>query len=333
MPVYNGAQFVRAAIESVLDNGFADLELVVVDDASTDDTVRVVEAIRHPAIRLVRQPENLGVAVTRRCGILLLNGRHLALLDQDDIAVPGRFAAQVDALERAGGPDIVGGAVECFGDAETVLQFPLLDAEIRAGLLFFSLPLVNPAVCMKLEPFRQGRIAYSVEAGPAADYALWVDAMRNGLRFTNLAQTVTRYRRHAASHSQQTSELIVTKSGQVRGAVVAAFFPQMTAPEQQALVDALTRLIGGGRRWVDSVYAMSRAVKLAPAVPGIASQYLIAQMQAHLLRMIDHVLRHKLIDYETLESMTDNNEDFEHWRMADGGALDREIMALVAAHA
>ena len=106
MPVYNGAQFVRAAVESVLDNGFADLELVIVDDASTDDTVNVIESIRHPAVRLVRQPENLGVAATRRRGIELLRGRHVALLDQDDIAVPGRFAAQVNALEQADGPDI-----------------------------------------------------------------------------------------------------------------------------------------------------------------------------------------------------------------------------------
>jgi len=333
MPVYNGAPFVGEAIESVLDNGFADLELVVVDDASTDETVRVVEGIRHPAVRLVKQPENLGVAITRQHAISLMRGRCMALLDQDDLAVPGRFAAQVDALERAAGPDIVGGAVECFGDATTVLQFPQHDAEIRAGLLFFSLPLVNPAVCMKLEPFRQGRIAYAADAGPAADYALWVDAMRQGLRFANLAQTVTRYRRHAASHSRQTNEIIVTKSAQVRRTVVEMFFPKMPAPAQQALVEALTRLIGGGSRWVDGVYAMARAVALAPAVPGIAPGCLIAHMEAHLLRMVEHVLHHKLIDYETLESMTDSNEDFERWRMADGGALDRRIMALVAAHA
>jgi hypothetical protein len=68
-------------------------------------------------------------------------------------------------------------------------------------------------------------------------------------------------------------------------------------------------------------------------VPGIAPGYLIAQMEAHLLRMVEHVLSRKLIGYETLESMTDNNEDFERWRMADGGALDLRIMALVAAHA
>jgi hypothetical protein len=157
--------------------------------------------------------------------------------------------------------------------------------------------------------------------------------MRAGLRFANLAQTVTRYRRHAGSHSRQTHEWIVTKSAEVRRYVAALLFPQMSAAEQQSLVDALTRLIGGGRRWVDGVYAMARAVALAPAVPGIAPDWLIAQMQAHLLRMVEHALSRKLIDYETLESMTEGNGDFERWRMAGGGALDRDIMALVAAHA
>ena len=75
MPAYNAERYVRAAIESVLDNGFADFELVVVDDASTDSTAQIIEAIRHPALRFVRQAENLGVGATRQAAISLLRGQ------------------------------------------------------------------------------------------------------------------------------------------------------------------------------------------------------------------------------------------------------------------
>ncbi len=333
MPTYNGARFVREAIESVLDNGFSDFELVVVDDASTDDTAGIVQTIRHPALRLVRNPVNLGVAAIRRQGVSLLRGQYMGLLDQDDIAAPGRFAAQINRLEQAGGPDIIGGAVECFGDVETVVRFPLADAEITAGLLFISLPLANPAVCLRLSPFRHGRIDYSVEAGPAADYALWVDALRAGLRFENLPMVVTRYRRHGGSLSQQDSQNIVTLSSHFRREIVGIFFPAMPPTEQAALVDALSCLIGGGQHWVEAVYAISHAAMLAHQVPRIEPGYLVAQLRLHLLRMIRHVIRLKSIDFETLEMMTEVNAHFETWRRADGGALDRDIMAIVMAAA
>jgi hypothetical protein len=138
---------------------------------------------------------------------------------------------------------------------------------------------------------------------------------------------VTRYRRHAGSLSHQSSDHIVVLSGHFRQAVVKLFFPAMPEPEQRALTDGLSRLIGGGRRWIDAVYAMSHAVALAPAVPRIDPAYMIAQLQNHLLHMIEFVVQKNVMDYETLEMMTDTNAHFEAWRMAAGGALDREIMA------
>jgi len=166
MPAYNAERYVRAAIESVLDNGFADFELVVVDDASTDSTAQIIEAIRHPALRFVRQAENLGVGATRQAAISLLRGQYVALLDADDVAIPGRFQRQVDRLGAADGPDILGGGLEMFGEVQGTLTFPLTDAAIKCALLFHDLPLANPTICMRLNPFRSGRLAYSRSAAP-----------------------------------------------------------------------------------------------------------------------------------------------------------------------
>ncbi len=330
MPTYNGEKFVRDAVESVLDNGFADFELVVIDDGSTDTTVQILESIRHPALRLIRQAENLGVASTRARGVALLRGQYLALLDQDDIALPGRFEIQIQRLAEHAGPDILGSAVECFGDVEGTHRSPQTDGEIKASLLF-NASLVNPSVCMKVAPLREGRIRYSVDAGPVADYALWVDAMRVGLRLENLPAAITRYRRHGSAmtltlpfHHFGTQNIIV------RRRVVEFHFPDMPPAEREALVDALSYRLEGGRRWVDGVCAMSHAVMLARSVAHIDAALMIRLLEGHFVRMLEHAISTDGIDNETLEMMTETNEHFERWRMENGGALDQRIITLIA---
>ena len=331
MPTYNGAAFVREALESVIDNGFSDLEIVVVDDASVDDTVSVVESIRHPALRLVRQPENLGVALTRQRSIALLRGRHVALLDQDDIAVVGRFERQVARLEAADGPDIIGGAIERFGDDDRtgVTTYPQSDAAIKSMLLFSS-PIINPAVCMKLAPFREGRIDYSPETGPGADYALWADAMRAGLRLENLAMVVTRYRRHAKSYTAVDYESVVTHMHEIRAHVAASYFPSLSGRESTALADALSSRIVSRQGWTDSVRALARAAALAPAIPGIDVDDMMGRLARQLIRFIRRGLKAGAADYDTLEVVTESDRYLEQWRARDSGALDKQIMALFA---
>ena len=329
IPAFNAAAFVREAVESVLDNGFADLELVVVDDGSTDHTADVVAAIRHPALRLVRQPVNLGVGATRQNSIARLNGCYLGLLDADDIAVRGRFEQQVAELEAIEGPDIVGGAIENFGDGASVVKFPGDDAAIRAGLLFHDLPLANPAVCMRLAPLRAGHISYA-QTGGAEDYALWADALIAGLRFANVPGVVTRMRRHAASLTRSAAVEVSTHARVVRRRIADHFFPQMTVIERESLVNALSANLGGGQRWIDGACAIAHAASLAATVAGVDAAVLRELLKQNFLRMLRHALANRSIDNEVLEMMTETNAHFERWRMAGGGSLDAEIMAALA---
>jgi glycosyltransferase involved in cell wall biosynthesis len=327
IPTYNGERYVREAIESVLDNGFADLEVVVVDDGSTDATVKTIESIHHPAICLSRNPRNLGVVETRRRGVPLLQGRYVALLDQDDVAIAGRFQAQVDRLETAGGPDIVGGAIENFGDFASVKSAYTSDAEIRAVLLF-NAPMANPAVCMKVAPLRDGVIAYSVEAGPAADYAMWFDATMAGLRLENLRMVVTRYRRHAESMTYTHIDEMLVRGCQVRKRVVDAYFPAFSESERIALVNAIAGGFATLQLWRDELFALSRAALAAKGIPGIDSALMVRLLSEHAMRMIKDAVKRGVVDFDTLEAMTEANPDFERWRAADNGTLDVSIMAL-----
>jgi len=330
IPAFNAGAFVREAIESVLENGFSDLELLVIDDGSTDNTAEVVNAIRHPALSLVQQQTNQGVGRTRRLATSLARGRLLAMLDADDIAVPGRFALQVEYLEAADAPAIVGGAIENFGDRAGVVEFPLRDAEIRAGLLFHDLPIANPAVCMKRAALREAGVNYGEHRG-AEDYALWTDALCAGLRFANLPTVVTRMRRHAASLTRLKQSEAEAPARALRARIAGRFFPHMTPPQRAALVEALSVNIGGGPRWVDGVCALAQAARCADAVTGVDAATLYRLLKDNFLRMLRYALDHQLIDNDLLEMLTETNADFEHWRMADDGAFDLQIVELVSA--
>ena len=98
LPTYNRAHLVREAIESVLNQTFADLELILVDDGSTDNTQAVVRSLSDPRVRSVEQP-NQGASSARNTGLRLCAGEYVAFLDSDDLFLPQKLALQVPALE------------------------------------------------------------------------------------------------------------------------------------------------------------------------------------------------------------------------------------------
>lgn len=95
MPVFNRAALVGQAIDSVRAQDFADWELIVVDDGSTDGSADMVSAYDDPRVRLVRQPTNLGGNAARNRGIDEASGDLLAFLDSDDIYLPTKLSEVV----------------------------------------------------------------------------------------------------------------------------------------------------------------------------------------------------------------------------------------------
>lgn len=99
MAVHNEERFLAAAIESVLAQTFADFELLVVDDASTDRSHAIAASYGDPRIRLVANPQNLGLTRSLNRGLALCRGEYVARLDGNDLAFPERLAKQVAWLE------------------------------------------------------------------------------------------------------------------------------------------------------------------------------------------------------------------------------------------
>jgi glycosyltransferase involved in cell wall biosynthesis len=109
MAVYNASEFVREAIASVLNQTFRNFELIVVDDASSDDSAAIVEALSEPRMRIIRHSKNIGAALSRNDALEVARGELIAIMDADDIAVPTRLERQVAYLDKH--PDV--GVVGC----------------------------------------------------------------------------------------------------------------------------------------------------------------------------------------------------------------------------
>lgn len=101
VPTHERVGALQKAIESVLSQTITDIEIIVVDDASTDDTEAVVSRYDDPRIEYLRHDENRGGSAARNTGIDAAEGEFIAFLDDDDEWRPGKLAAQLDAYDRA----------------------------------------------------------------------------------------------------------------------------------------------------------------------------------------------------------------------------------------
>jgi hypothetical protein len=199
LPVYNCAPYVKEAIDSILQQTFRDFELIIIDDASTDNTVAEIESIADSRIQLIRKPVNSGYTSSLNKGIEIAKGTYIARMDGDDKALPNRFEQQVALLEKH--PDIVvcGGAMQIMGTEERVVQPESHDA-INVGMLAIC-SMCHPTVMMRTSFIRNSGHAYNPDKEPAEDYDLWVHLLRTG-KFYNIQEPLLAYRVHGGQTSQ-----------------------------------------------------------------------------------------------------------------------------------
>jgi glycosyltransferase involved in cell wall biosynthesis len=171
---HNYAQYLSAAIDSVLGQTSSALEVIVVDDGSSDDTERVVEPYR-AKVRYVRQP-NQGVAVARNRGIAESEGRYVAFLDADDLWLPRKLELQIDALSRQPDYRACASAHRSFGPelspppvAREKQQRSLLEALVVSGNV---VGIPSTMLCERSLLAEVG--GFDPELGDCADWDAWI---------------------------------------------------------------------------------------------------------------------------------------------------------------
>ena len=139
MPVYNGEIYLAEAIESILNQTFADFEFLIIDDGSTDNTWGILSSYNDNRIRLTRNPKNVGLIESLNNALTLAIGHYIARIDADDISLPKRLEKQKEFLDKNLEIALVGSWVEIIdrqGKRIGYQKFLWDDSLIRWQLLF-----------------------------------------------------------------------------------------------------------------------------------------------------------------------------------------------------
>lgn len=204
MPVWNGVQYLPEAVQSILNQSFADFELLILDDGSTDATPRILEefARRDPRVRVIHLAHE-GIVNALNRGVAEAKGEWIARMDCDDIAHPERLAKQRQALIEAPEAVLCHTAIQQIGEPQymTKLQrFPRSQAMVAARLCYQS-PIVHPTVVFSKSAFLRAG-GYRTEERHAEDYGLWGRMILVG-KFVGVNEPLLQFRVHGGSISKQ----------------------------------------------------------------------------------------------------------------------------------
>jgi Glycosyl transferase family 2 len=210
LPVHNGEQWLRTAVQSILAQTFTAFELIIIDDGSTDSSVQCISDLVHSDARivLVQQQQQRGLAETLNNGLQLARCELVARMDADDVAVPRRLQRQYSYMQAHPSVQVLSTAVATFsgngnplqsadgsssssGDsssssssssgsvcAQRVVVHPT-DAAVLEWELLFSCCIAHPSVMLRKSAVLNNSsiAAYSKSAEPAEDYTLWLQLL------------------------------------------------------------------------------------------------------------------------------------------------------------
>lgn len=193
LSVFNGEKYLQPAINSILQQTYSDLELILVNDGSTDCSLQIMRSYRDSRINIINLRENGGLVTALNAGIAAAQGDYIARMDSDDVALPDRLKKQLQFL-NCNAVDVCGSAITLFGSGrERHVSFPESDPDVKFRLLYSS-ALAHPTVMGRRDCFAQN--PYRKEFPVSEDYDLWVRMAQDGIRFGNIAEPLLRYRVH-----------------------------------------------------------------------------------------------------------------------------------------
>jgi glycosyltransferase involved in cell wall biosynthesis len=218
MPVYDRAGYVRASVESVLSTRYPALEVLVVDDGSTDGTGPILEDLRarnEAVVRVLRHPggRNAGPWASRNLALAEATGAYVCFLDSDDLMLPHRFERAVRILDEDPGLDGVVEVAELMFDSEETLArwgkralrygprvaaIPA-DGFLAACLIERVCSMHTSNILVRARLFERAGL-FRTPGGRSEDYHLWLRLAGCG-RFAvgETARPITLYRRHAGN--------------------------------------------------------------------------------------------------------------------------------------
>ncbi len=172
IPFYNAEKHLDLAIRSVLDQSFTDFELILSDDGSTDNSLKIARSFDDPRIKILSTVQNRGIAFRLNEQITLARGKYFVRMDADDIMNPERIEIQITHLLNNPLVDVVGSSAMVIDEENQIIGFRNCANHSHIEQAFRYICFIHPTVTGKTEWFRKFR--YTERLKGVEDYDLWI---------------------------------------------------------------------------------------------------------------------------------------------------------------
>ncbi|GAA4652458.1 hypothetical protein GCM10023116_47420 [Kistimonas scapharcae] len=202
MPVHNAELYLHDAISSVLEQDYRDIEFIIIDDGSTDNSLEVIRGFEKNDKRIVLlEKENSGIVDTLNYGFQHVSGEYVARMDADDVCMAHRLSTQLKFMKE-NSLDLCGSAMRLFGSSSRIKKYPESHDELMTNLALYGKTIPHPTVLMKTEILQYH--SYSNKFPYAEDLALWLDiAFGSNYRLGNCPDVLMNYRVHGKQTSKE----------------------------------------------------------------------------------------------------------------------------------
>ena len=192
MPVYNAESFLVEAIRSILNQTFTDFEFLILDDASSDRSLEIIQkyAKKDSRIKIFQNKENQGEGFCRNKLVAETKTIYIAWMDSDDISLPDRYQKQIDFLEKNLDIDVVGCGTILFNEKKERLSSVFIsDWAIKSAMLLIN-PIEGPTTMVRISKQKH---PYDKSVRISPDYLYWL-SNATSFCYHNLPEFLYRYR-------------------------------------------------------------------------------------------------------------------------------------------
>lgn len=199
MPAYNAEDYIGEAIESIQSQTYANWELIIVEDHSTDRTLDVIKIYHDQRIKVFCNSYNMGIADTTNRAIKESSGKYFALLDDDDIAERERLQLQVEYLENHPEIDILGGRTTYIDSNSKIIDYSRIPRYnpryIKAVLLFNCMDFMNSTAMIRREFIEKNHLYYHNGCYGMQDFRFYIESSKIG-NISTIQNFLLRHRLH-----------------------------------------------------------------------------------------------------------------------------------------
>lgn len=212
MPCYNAMPFLTEALESIINQSYTNLEILCINDGSTDTTGEVLEkyAKNDDRIKVIHNEQNIKLIQTLNKGIDLAKGDYIARMDADDISMPNRIEVELKFMQEHPEIDILSTGSYNINEEGKIISKKIPRAHGSLACLyasFFYVPIGHPELLIKTSVLKNNKFLFEPHVLHTEDYELWARLLRKGYNLCNIDDVLLCFRINSQSVSRKYTKI------------------------------------------------------------------------------------------------------------------------------